>query len=60
MRDDRQKQRATQREGRKDTAKDSQHDGQLHAPSKQGHPRRDDDDPVDQRRIDDRRLEPDF
>ena len=55
MRDDEQKLQATQESGRKDTAKDLAHDGQVHAPSKQGHPKRDEDDPRDQRRTEDRK-----
>jgi hypothetical protein len=55
MRDDQQKRQATQKSGRKDTAKDLSHDGQLHAASKQGHPQRKQDDPADRRRHDDRK-----
>ena len=58
MRDDDQKLQATQREGRKDTAKDLEHDGQLRAASNRGHSRRDRDAPADQRRQDDRKPEP--
>lgn len=55
MRDDEQKLHATQKSGRKDTAKDLSHEGQVHAASKQGHPKRDEDDPRDQRRTVDRK-----
>jgi hypothetical protein len=59
MRDDQQKLQATQREGRKDSAKDLERDGQLRAASRQGHPQRDQDDPADQRRTGDRKPKPD-
>jgi hypothetical protein len=55
MRDNEQKLHATQESGRKDTAKDLSHDGQVHAPSKQGHSKRGEDDPRDQRRTEDRK-----
>lgn len=55
MRDDEQKLKATQQSGRKDTAKDLEHDGQLKAASKRGHPDDGKNDPQDQRRVDDRK-----
>ena len=54
MRPDEPKLRATHESGRKDQAKDLAHDGQLHAASRRGHPRRDQDDPGDARRVQDR------
>ena len=51
---DKPKQRATQKSGRKDDAKDIARDGQLHAPSKRGFSDKDKDDPADARRVGDR------
>jgi hypothetical protein len=51
---DKPKQRTTHQSGRRDEAKDVLRDGQLHAVSKQGHPREDQNEPADAMRVQDR------